>query len=476
MSKYGDGAASPFGNGGGSLEKLTTEVYDMETGIEASGRIVAKRLPIGEIWPDVRQPRRAIPLSLRGEWDGDPDKAGHILGMWHEAAETVLRRNIKVHELLMQYDGGTIDPGVDEDGKPIPKPPIVEDYLDLVTLAASIRSQGLQNPIRVVPRGGGSHTVESGERRLMAHHLLALHGHHDYERIPATVMNDPRGSVWRQAAENGARKPLNAIGMARQLALLIMDMYEGDPGVAFDDYETLVLPGECDRRFYAQVANGNNWRVKRGFGQRVLDVTGLKSAGQIRQYRALLSIPDELWVRADVENMTEFGIRQLQSPSKQDYTVTTVTVSGDYPPTPSTQITPSRPSPMRGEGDGVRPDSRAGEEDDPDETYSTDDRWLVGDEPKARAMLQFISLRSDDPAILAMAKKLGTYREGDLREDIAKSPHALDHLFREIEVWSNQVWDMVMISYWNALTDYAYQFYKRASDMHADEHGTDESQ
>jgi hypothetical protein len=115
-------------------------------------------------------------------------------------------------------------------------------------------------------------------------------------------------------------------------------MYRGERGVKFDAYEDLVFPGEPDLRFYAQVAKGKKeyvedkdeiYPIKPGMAQRILDVTDLKNAVQIRQYRALLRIDKDLWQRADEENWTENAIRDYVAslrPAAPE-SVTTVTVS-----------------------------------------------------------------------------------------------------------------------------------------------------
>ena len=261
--------------------------------------VVAKPLPIADIRPDLSQPRRAIPAAVRGEWDGDGETLPAVLGAWHARVEALANTTVNLPALLVGNDNMTPTSGLGE--------PVVSDYLELLSLAASIHIDGLQEPIKVVRRGD-RWDIESGERRWLAHWLLHLHVGGEYETILAT--EKARFDVWAQAAENGARAPLNAIGMARQIALLVMDMYQGDDGVKFDAYAALVLPGACDRPFYAQVANGNIYRVKKGMGQRVLDVTGLKAGDHIRKYRALLSIDDDLWRRADEDNLTEWDIRQ----------------------------------------------------------------------------------------------------------------------------------------------------------------------
>jgi len=279
-----------------TMQEVDAAVYG-RIDIPETGNQVAKPLPLQEIYPDLTQPRRAIPITVRGQWDGDPDDLPAILGNWHLMARKASPVDIDVVKLLM----GVGDPaGSDE------RNPVVDEYLELIALAASIHRDGLVNPITVTAQGG-QYVIETGERRVLAHWLLAhFVDSGKYEKIAARLVD--KSDVWRQAAENGVRRPLFAVGMARQLALLIMDMYRDDPGEKFMFYRDMVLPGEVDRKFYAQVANGNAYPVKPGMSQRILDVTGLKNVARIAEHRSLLRVPDEVWVEADTDNWTLGGI------------------------------------------------------------------------------------------------------------------------------------------------------------------------
>jgi len=268
------------------------------------GKVIARPISIHQIQPDLRQPRRVIPAAVRGEWDGDPDDMPTVLANWHGICETRLELALDLVKFL-KASRDDLD-GLKHDD------PLVETYFDLLRLAASIHRDGLINPVRIAriaPRHAGSHyQIESGERRWAAYWLLMLHVSGDYAQIPAVEKN--KLDVWAQAAENGSRSPLNAIGMARQLALLIMDMYSGDRGVQFDAFEAMLLPGEPDRRYYAQVAKGTIYPVKPGMMDRVFDVTGLKNRSQVSRYRDLLELPDKVWVKADEQSWTEGAIRE----------------------------------------------------------------------------------------------------------------------------------------------------------------------
>lgn len=305
---------------------------------------IVRKIDIFKLFADRTQPRRAVPLSIRGDWNGDAKSVPGLLQQWHKAAEKELSRDIDVAKIFRDFDTEiVIDPQ---------EYPISDKFLSLVYLANGIRRDGLLNPIQVHRVGDGGYIV-AGERRWLAHHLLVLYAENPkkWGVIPAV---DTDQDVWAQAQENGNLSPLNAIEMARQLALLIMDIHAAREDVEFDTFDALVSPGGCDRRFYAQVSNGYQYHVS-GFTEKILGATGLKSSTQISQYRNLLNLDDEIWIQADEENWTENYCRVnfLQKSSSQGLTTvkpledenevqtfTTVNVQDSNLPSPPLKMTP----------------------------------------------------------------------------------------------------------------------------------------
>lgn len=299
------------GDESNSLEQVADEIYGPSKGPALeSGRVVARPTPLNEIWADVKQPRRAVPASIRLHWDGNPGQVATLLDEWRMAGERLVGQTFEPDRLIK---------GLGE-GMPLDEwPALARDYVELCRLAASIRTDGLLNPINVAQIGPRTMII-AGERRWLAYWLLAGYtGDTSWLRIPAQTISDV-DHVWKQAAENTARRQLNAIGMARQLALLVMATRKGDP---YQEFDEVVTPGVCDRRYYAQVADGNVHRIPKGMGERIEAAMGI-SMNQIRQYRALLRLTDDdqvndaLWLRADVEDWGEGTLRN---------TVTGVTVS-----------------------------------------------------------------------------------------------------------------------------------------------------
>lgn len=286
------------------LEQVADAIYGASAEPELNtGRVVARPLPITDLWADVRQPRRAIPASIRLHWTGDPASVPDMLDTWASIAANAAGRSISIEKIV----AGQGD-GFETDGTP----PIYESFISLCRLAASIRADGLINPITFIEQHS-RRLIESGERRWLAYWLLRLYSDNPaaYARIPA-VVSASADYVWRQAAENTARRQLNAVSMARQLALLIMAARQDQ----YAEYEDIVSTGGCDRVYYAQVADGQTHRVPKGSGERIQAAMGL-SLEQLSQYRRLLRLTDDdeindlLWMQGDAEDWPELAFRQV---------------------------------------------------------------------------------------------------------------------------------------------------------------------
>ncbi len=272
---------------------------------------------IHEIQPNSIQPRNSVPHDLTDIFALHPQNVVDIFERW--IIEVQLETGRKDFDITNYLLGQTTDRGeqaeIDEteSGADLPPAPKELALMKLVDLAASIRRDGLANPITLVQHDG-HYEIETGERRWLAYHILywkfgdgdkRLDGSVvNWSRIPSRTVN--RVDVWRQASENNARDNLNAISRARQLSLLLMDLHGwhnfGGRG-SFDN----------EQSFYAQVADGALWRVPRGQGERLLNAMGLSNAGQLRQYRALLRLPADLWRKGDDEDLTEGELRKMKA-------------------------------------------------------------------------------------------------------------------------------------------------------------------
>ncbi|MDX2076496.1 MAG: ParB N-terminal domain-containing protein [bacterium] len=341
-----------------SYEETNAAFFGQFMDVEAVKTLRVEQIDIFKIRPDLRQPRRTIPSKLRRMWHGNPQEIAMLFEQWvalvnedreansyppfnlHEALEMVENENPSPSaEHAKNYDeehrmprfwvterGVRIDPrdlaksGLAANTSGI-RPHLLQtpnsaelkvelskfsteaSLMHLVSLAASIREHGLTNPITISKEGNG-YIIETGERRWMSFHLLHYVYGDEWGKIPARVVD--KASVWRQASENNARQNLNAIAKARQLALLVMEMYE-ETGVKFDHIETF----EHERDYYAQVADGQEWRIIKGETQKVMTMLGLQDASQIRQHRALLRMAPDLWDFADDNDISEYELREM---------------------------------------------------------------------------------------------------------------------------------------------------------------------
>lgn len=297
----------------------------------------AMPVDIFTIYPDISQPRRVIPSEVRHLWTGDPAGIATLFEAWFAAITRERYARLKKfpeteREARSYFDLGAYLEGTylsgsggDEDDAELPAAPgpLEAGFRLIVDLAATIRRDGLINPITVA-HAGVNFRLETGERRWLAYHLLhayfdGVDGRPDeqnlWRKIPAFTVD--RASVWRMAHENNVRDDLNAIGKARQFALLLMNIY-AQRGMKFTPFEEVVSPGDCDRAFYAQVADGGRFPMPRGNTEKLLNAMGFTSKSQLREHRSLLTLPDEVWQWADDLGWAQRRIRDMQRRAEGD--------------------------------------------------------------------------------------------------------------------------------------------------------------
>ena len=288
-----------------SAHSIDSALFGAIQAIDAN-RQSASPISIFEIKPDPRQPRRTIPFVVRTGWSGKLEDMASLFNRWAELVSA--ERGGTPFEIAPYLDATQDIQRPDEIG------PLEDALLTLIELAVSIRNDGLTNPITVAPLGR-QYQLETGERRWLSYHLLFLHTQDQkYAKIAARTVE--RINIWRQAAENNARANLNAIGKARQFAVLLMDLLETKRGDRFNPIDQF----EREQDFYAQVADGDRFTVPRNTGERLLAAMGLKNTKQLRDYRALLKLPHPVWQIADDLNWTEYAIRSLREQAEDDPT------------------------------------------------------------------------------------------------------------------------------------------------------------
>ncbi len=318
MVKKGDfRAKGVFGSGDplppvdASLTDIDSQIYgSLAKADELSGERL-KRINIFDILPDAAQPRRALPSMIRRMWDGQAHSIPQLIHTWQQAI--IKERGKRPFDLITYlHNAEPADKHSAPEHSENPTdaaPGLLEAaLLPVLDLAISIRRDGLTNPITVV-RDGDQYKLETGERRWLAYHILmytcnGTDGLPDetaqWERIPAREVDD--FDVWRQATENNVRADLNAIGKARQYAVLMMNLnIDSARFKAFSNFKS-------ERDFYAQALECT---TPYGKGELMLNAMGVSSRSALSRYKSFLELPDEIWQGADDLNIAEETLYKL---------------------------------------------------------------------------------------------------------------------------------------------------------------------
>lgn len=279
-----------------------------------------KPVSIFSVLPDVKQPRRAIPLKVRERWSGQSQDIADVFNAWlqfiNEERESEKQPPFNLDHYLWSeaVEREARDENDTRAGEDYTPGPMEATFLKVVDLAISIRRDGLANPVTMHRMNRETYVLETGERRWLAYHVLFAYFNGEqgkpnerdkWKEISAIVVDE--FSVWRQASENTARQDLNAVGRARQFAILMMDLYT-KRGEAFEDYNLLVPPGKSDRPYYAQVVE---LPVPKGKGEMLLNGLGVSHRAAFTRCRKILSLPDEVWTIADERDISEDELLRL---------------------------------------------------------------------------------------------------------------------------------------------------------------------
>lgn len=284
---------------------LLEEMGDLEgfsdSTVEIAGRgLKVLNVVLERIRPDPAQPRRVLPSAIRDEFLVGNINARQALERWEarvaEEASALGRPRPDWKSLLdrapddREVEAMTVDPP----GEPGPE----EDALrSIVSTAATIRHGGQVSPITVAEVDGGSYyRIETGERRYWAHHWLNMWLPDGFEQIQCIVV--PDASPWRQASENTSREGLSAIALARQLATLLLDLYDIHP-----DYSRSI-----PNSWYRQALD---YRVPRGEGSNLRAALGGIERSYFSRLQSLLRLPDAVWELADRYRLEEKRLRYV---------------------------------------------------------------------------------------------------------------------------------------------------------------------
>jgi ParB-like chromosome segregation protein Spo0J len=268
---------------------------------EITGRSVkVVDIVLERIRPDPAQPRRVLPDTIRNEFLMGHINARQALERWESlVAEEVKefgrpRPDWKALLDRKPEDRSEETMQTDPPGQPGPEEELLTS---IVATAATIRHGGQVSPITVVEIDNGSYyRIETGERRYWAHHWLNMWVGNGFEQIQCIIV--PDGSPWRQAAENTSRESLSAMAMARQLATLLLDLYDIQP-----DY-TKPIPND----WYRQALE---YRVPRGEGPNLRAALGGIERSQFSRVQALLKLSDPVWELADRYRLEEKRLRYV---------------------------------------------------------------------------------------------------------------------------------------------------------------------
>ncbi|MEQ8677176.1 MAG: hypothetical protein RLP44_09365 [Aggregatilineales bacterium] len=324
---FRNAATDPFGSdqsdqSTNSVFQTTDEIYGTSNILNQMGQAEARHgritnQDIFKVIPDPQQPRRTIPHSVRNMWDGDPTTLHDMFAHWLDAIAAERGREFPLDAYLLQDDELLAIENETESG------PLEAHFIEVINLAVSIRQEGLANPISIIRNvtSGDIYRIETGERRWLSYHLLYLmfQGQAEnlpdertqWSKIPARRMDEP--SVWRQAAENNARQNLNAIGRARQFAILMMDLWETDEKDPreFARFESF----NHEQEYYRQAANLSTPYGKNNI---LLSAMGFKNRATATRYRELLNLPSSLWDLADDMNCPEGVLRNMVKLNEDD--------------------------------------------------------------------------------------------------------------------------------------------------------------
>jgi len=229
--------------------------------------------------PDPNQARWVLPPELRARFIAGKLSAVDALRQWHKQVEQLRAR--------LGKDGWR--PGEMAE---------VRKLDEIEALARSLQAGGQVNPITVVRRGD-KWRIETGERRFWAHvYLVGLKNDKTAAQIPVSVR--PRIDPFRQAVENLHASPLNAIGLAREVARLLL-VVTGNPSPGTDAGRVM------DLATYRDLARQ---RVPPGGWSKIEEAMGRK-ADHLGRYLRLLLLPEEAVQLADRHDLTEKQLRPV---------------------------------------------------------------------------------------------------------------------------------------------------------------------
>lgn len=190
--------------------------------------------------------------------------------------------------------------------------PLERRLRDLAILALTIHEQGILNPLLVTPLADDEamrFKIIAGNRRYWAciqleHFMPNTKGR---IRLPCRIMNDSQLADYDQSVENTARSNLNAIALARQIALLLY---------AAND---IPVPDNIHNEAFYQQAFLLDLRNQRANSQskKIYNSLGL-SKMRFSQIKSLLQLPLHVMEFSDDHELPEYVLRELVTLSREE--------------------------------------------------------------------------------------------------------------------------------------------------------------
>ncbi len=257
-----------------------------------------ERITLSLIRPDAAQPRRVLPEPIHQAFHNQELTPVQALKQYIEKVRIIARQKGRPFENLL--DMLSTEEGDAQSELTQPE----RDLRDLTNLAVTLRSDGQVNPLTIVDRTQGampSYIIETGERRYWASYIdMEFIPSYDGDgTVPCIIIPPERASVFRQAKENTSRSGLNAIGMARQAALLILAVHDIHPPLGIVNHD-----------FYRQALEFD-LRSRREHSGDILAAMGGISRNRLSQYKALLALSDDALEEADRHNIDEGRLRYV---------------------------------------------------------------------------------------------------------------------------------------------------------------------
>ena len=284
--------------------------YDDPESLGQDNSLRVERILLDLVRPNPLQARRVLPDRVYQDFHAE-----------HVTPTQALREVVKLAKIAAKQNGRPFDnvldllgnPEDDNATEPSSLTPIEGFLRDLTNLAVTIRDDGQVNPLTVVDSSDGGiqkFRIETGERRYWATRLLKdfISGYQGDGMIPCIIIPKEKESPFRQAKENTTRSGLNAVAMARQIALLLLYIH---------GYEMPVGPVPMD--FYRQALE-LDLRGKREYTEAVYSSLGGISKQNFAKYKSLLKLGDEaieIADRNDIDLWKLWHIASLESPEDQ---------------------------------------------------------------------------------------------------------------------------------------------------------------